>query len=326
MLPMCYPADSMGDYIPNWAMWFVIQTEQYLARSGDRASVDALKPRLVKLVAFLKRYRNSDGLLEKLPKWVFVEWSEANRLVQDVNYPSNMTWAEVLDCMDRLYGMPELAEEAAKVRETVRRQSWTGKWFCDNATRQKDGTLKLSGKCTETCQYYAFFFKTAAPETHPELWKTLVEDFGPLRDTRKTHPAVYPSNAFIGNFLRFELLSRAGLDARLLKETKEYFGAMASKTGTLWENSHDNASCNHGFAGYAAVLYLRGVAGVVSVDAASRTVRVRAPSVREEKCIAKLPVPGGMLEYGWSGLDAQGGPAGEVFKAPAGWRLVKSGR
>ncbi len=262
-LPMCYPSDHPNhNFIPNWAMWFVIELDEYLVRSGDRATVDALKPRLVKLVDYLKTFRNLDGLLEKLPAWIFVEWSEANKLVRDVNYPSNMTWAEVLDCMDRLYGMPELAAEARQVRETIRKQSWNGTWFCDNAVRQKDGTLKLSGKCTETCQYYAFFMHTATPETHPALWKTLVEDFGPQRRETKKHPEIYPANAFIGNYLRLDLLGRAGLGKQILRETKGYFKYMADRTGTLWENDTPHASCNHGFASHAAVFYVRDVLGV----------------------------------------------------------------
>ena len=264
MLPMCYPADfSSGRFIPNWAMWFVLEVDDYRTRGGDRALVERLRPRIFALVDFLKRYRNADGLLEKLPSWVFVEWSHCNKLVQDVNYPSNMTWAEVLDAVDRLYGRPDLAAEAARVRETVRRQSWTGEWFCDNAVRQRDGTLKLSGECTETCQYYAFFFKTATAESHPALWKRLVAEFGPDRYDPKDrtkllrHQEIWPSNAFIGNYLRLELLSRAGLGEQVVKEIRGYFDYMATRTGTLWEHDAPTASCCHGFASYVAVLLAR---------------------------------------------------------------------
>ena len=320
-LPMCYPSDHPNhNFIPNWAMWFVIEIDEYLCRSGDRATVDAMKPRLVRLIDFLKTFRNSDGLLEKLPAWVFVEWSMANKLVQDVNYPSNMTWAEVLDCMDRLYGMPELAAEARKVRETVRKQSWTGSWFCDNAVRQQDGTLKLSGKCTETCQYYAFMFKTATPELYPELWKTLLDDFGPKRKETKKHPEIYFSNAFIGNYLRLELLSRAGLGRQLLDETKGYFSFMAERTGTLWENDTPAASCNHGFASHAAVFYVKNVLGIAAIDARAKTVTVQTTDMPLESCSAVLPVPGGSITYGWT---KKGGKPEEMFSAPQGWRLVR---
>ena len=321
MLPMCYPSDHPDHvFIPNWAMWFVIELDEYLLRSGDRATVDALKPRLVKLVNYLRTFRNSDGLLEKLPSWVFVEWSHANDLVQDVNYPSNMTWAEVLDCMDRLYGLPDCAAEAKKVRETVRKQSWTGTWFCDNAKRQADGTLKLSNDCTETCQYYAFFFKTATPETDPELWKTLLTDFGPARKQTKKHPQIAFSNAFIGNYLRLELLSRAGLGDQLLQETKGYFKYMADRTGTLWENDGAYASCNHGFASHAAVFYVRNILGVAAVDTRAKTVKVQPPTVPLASCSATLPVPDGEIVYGWTVKDGQ---KEETFQAPKGWTLVR---
>ena len=322
MLPMCYPSDHPSrNFIPNWAMWFVIEVDEYLKRSGDRATVEALKPRLMKLVNYLKTFRNADGLLEKLPKWVFVEWSEANRLVQDVNYPSNATWAEVLDCMDRLYGMPELAAEASKVRETVRRQAWTGAWFCDNAVRQKDGALKLSGKCTETCQYYMFLFGVATAASHPQLWRTLLDDFGPKRRTTKKHPEIYFSNAFIGNFLRLELLSRARLDRQLLAETKGYFAYMAERTGTLWENDTPHASCNHGFASHVAVFYVKCVLGIERIDGLAHTVTVRKTDVPLEACEATLPVPGGEIVYGWT---KKGGRLAETFRAPEGWRLVSA--
>ena len=323
MFAMCYPGDFPdGNFIPNWAMWLVLEVEEFKKRGGDPKLVAAFRPKLAKLVDYLKTFRNADGLLEKLPRWVFVEWSRANRLVQDVNYPSNMTWAEVLDAMDRLYGMPELAAEAAKVRETIRRQSWTGKWFCDNAVRQKDGTLKLSGECTETCQYYAFYFRTATPETHPELWRTLVEDFGPRRKETKLHPEIWPSNAFIGNYLRLECLAREGLSAKILEETRDYFLYMAELTGTLWENIGTTASCNHGFASHAAVSCCRDVLGLRAIDPVRKTVVFRPPTDLPLESIAmEIPVEGGTIRAGWRKAD---GRLVEELRLPVGWRRIEA--
>ena len=325
MIPMCYPSDHRnGSFIPNWAMWFVLESEEYLQRSGDRATIEKLRPRFEALVEYLWTFRNADGLLEKLPSWVFVEWSRANKLVQDVNYPSNMTWAGVLDAMARLYGRADLAEEAKRVRETVRRQSWTGKWFCDNAVRQKDGSLKLSGECTETCQYYAFFFGTATKELHPALWKTLVTEFGPQRfsedrKTLKAHPDIWPSNAFIGNYLRLKLLEREGMGNQILAETKGYFKYMADRTGTLWENDTTCASTNHGFASYAAVLLLRSVLGVDKVDLVNRTVTVKDTEVDLDWCEAELPTPDGLIVVKWRKV---GGVRNRTVSVPAGWTVL----
>ena len=325
MIPMCYPSDHPNEmFIPNWAMWFVLESEEYLARSGDREMIERLRPRFEKLVDYLWKFRNEDGLLEKLPQWVFVEWSHSNKLVQDVNYPSNMTWAEMLDAMARLYGREDLADEAKRVRETIRRQSWTGKWFCDNAVRQKDGTLKLSGECTETCQYYAFFFHTATKEFYPELWQTLVSDFGPQRfsedrKTLKSHPEIWPSNAFIGNYIRLMLLGRENMGGQILAESKDFFKYMADRTGTLWENDTTCASCDHGFASYAAVLLLKYVLGIDKVDIVNHTLTLKDTESDLEWCEAELPTSDGMIAFKWR---KDGGVKKRTVSVPPGWAVI----
>ncbi|HID24583.1 MAG TPA: hypothetical protein EYP14_19590, partial [Planctomycetaceae bacterium] len=184
MLPMCYPADHYnGNFIPNWALWFVVQLEEYLARSGDRATVDALRPKVLKLFDYFRRFENADGLLEKLERWVFVEWSAANRFVQDVNYPTNMLYAAALAAAGRMYRLPELEAQAGAIRTTIRRQSFDGEFFVDNAVR-KNGKLQVTRNRTEVCQYFAFFFGVATPESHPKLWARLRDQFGP--DRKKT--------------------------------------------------------------------------------------------------------------------------------------------
>ncbi len=304
MLPMCYPADHPnGNHIPNWAMWFVIQLDEYLKRSGDRATVDALKLRVLALLDYFKRFKNSDGLLEKLPGWIFVEWSHANKLVQDVNYPSNMTYAEVLACVARMYNMPELGAEAEKMRETIRRQSFDGTFFVDNAKRQPDGTLKPTGERTETCQYYAFFFHTATPQTHAALWETLRADFGPDRRETKKHPEIHFANAFIGNYLRLELLSRQELTAQILDETKGYFLKMADLTGTLWENDTTVASCCHGFASHVERLMFRDVLGIRSVDRVNKRVEISFADVPLQSCSGTIPVGDREVRVTWHKAD-----------------------
>ena len=155
------------------------ELEEYGARSGNRATVEALRPRVLKLFDFFKAYENQDGLLEKLPSWVFVEWSAAAGFVQDVNYPTNMLYAGVLTAAGRMYHMPELAAKADRIREVIRRQSFDGHFFVNNAVRNKSGKLDVTRNRTEVCQYYAFFFRVATPQSHPELWRILRDKFGP---------------------------------------------------------------------------------------------------------------------------------------------------
>ncbi len=251
MLPMCYPADHyVPSFIPNWAMWYLLELEEYLGRTGDRALIDAAKERMYALLSYLRGFENEYGLLEQLEGWIFVEWSEANKLVQDVSFCSNMLYAAFKRTLARLYGDEALTREAEAIKKNILELSMTPSgFFCDNAYR-KDGKLVLSGERTETCQYYAFFFDVASPETHPQLLKTMIEDFGYDRKITGKYPEIHPSNAFIGNYLRLELLLRFGYREELYNNIKGYFSYMAETTGTLWEFVGTSASCNHGFASH----------------------------------------------------------------------------
>ncbi len=257
MLPMCYPSDhNDGNFIPNWAMWFVLELEDRLfCRKGDREFVLSFRQRVYDLLDWFLPYENADGLLEKLPRWVFIEWSKANELTQDISFPSNMLYARMLEAAARIFEDAALAEKAARLKDMIRRRSFDGIYFVDNEV-YRDGVPVSTGEHTETCQYYAFFCGVATPDTYPELWQTLVNDFGPDRAQKGLHPEVYPANAFIGNYLRLFLLEENRLFDKLLSETKGYFFYMAERTGTLWENVSEQASCNHGFAS-CAVRFIR---------------------------------------------------------------------
>ena len=301
MLPMCYPSDHPNqNHIPNWAMWFVVELEEYLHRSGDRAMIDAAKPRVYALIDYFKPFLNEDGLLEKLTRWVFVEWSHANNLVQDVSYPSNMLYAHMLDVAGRLYNDAALNEQAEQVRETIRQQSFDGEYFIDNAIRGKGGKLALSGEHTEACQYYAFFTHTATPESHPDLWKRLRDEFGPVRKQTNAYADVPFANAFIGNYLRNELLSREGLSAQILNEVVDFYLPMADLTGTLWENMTTVASCNHGFASHIAHVLYRDVLGVYDISPAEKMVTLRMIDSGLEQCKGSIPVGDESVDVEWT--------------------------
>lgn len=319
MLPMCYPSDPYrGDHIPNWAMWFVLELEEYLARSGDRELVNRLRPRVEALMEYFARHENTDGLLEKLEGWIFVEWSEANKLVQDVNYPTNMLYAAALDAGGRVYGNPSWTRKAESMRQTINRQSFDGTFYRDHARRLPDGTLELRPERTEVCQYYAFFFNTTTPDQRPQLWKTLVEEFGPIRRETKAHPEIFACNQLPGNMLRIEILSRYGESARIHREALGYWQEMAETTGTLWEHDRPQASCNHGFASHAAVVLRRDILGLREINHQERTVTFALPDNPLGHCRGSFPTAEGEIVVEWK--------RGEKPRLilPPGWRSVSA--
>ncbi|RJP19074.1 MAG: hypothetical protein C4527_28100 [Candidatus Omnitrophota bacterium] len=299
MLSMCYPADhNDGVFIPNWALWFVVELEEYAARSGDHDMIDDLKAKVYRLFDYFKKFKNSDGLLEKLESWVFVEWSAANQFVQDVNYPSNMLYAATLAAAGRIYGDSHLLEQADCIRETIRKQSFDGEFFVDNAVREK-GELKPTRNRTEVCQYFAFFFDIANPTTHETLWNNLATQFGPKRKQTKAFTEIHEANAFIGNVLRLEILSRYGRCQQILDESIDYNLYMAERTGTLWENVGAYASCNHGFASHIVHTLYRDVLGLYRIDSVHKKIKIRLTDLAMDWCEGSLPIGDGRISMQW---------------------------
>ena len=324
MIPMCYPADvslTAPYWIANFALWSVIQLQELIQRSGDRSVADLYRERAQGILGWFRKNANADGLLEDLPGWVFVEWSDAARFTKGINFPSNMIYIRFLDAFAEIYGAADCAKEAGRLRAMIRELSWNGEWFRDNAVRNAAGVLEYPGECTEVCQYFAFLSKTATPQSHPELWRRLVEELGPKR-TKGAHPRLWPSNMLFGYSVRFGLLSEAGLSARVLDEVKSCFLPMAEKTGTLWESvGTDGFSCCHGFPCQAAWLLVRDALGVKSVDRRTRTIHASAPEgISLEWCEATLPVSRDeSVTVKWR-RGSDGHPVyGSVL--PQGWKL-----
>ena len=247
MVPMCYPAEALQkQFIPNWAMFLIIQLDEAARTRTLPAAWRPLVERRVKgLVRYFRKFENDLGLLEKLESWVFVEWSKSNEFVQDVNFPTNMLYAMTLRSAARLLGDAKLDAQAQRIETTVRAMAWRNGRFIDNAVRDKDGKLNVTDHASEVCQYYAFFTGVASPARETALWRRLVRaDYGPL----------YPANVFVGKIMRFQLLLENHEFTAARREVLKNYVPMARTTGTLWELFEKNVSCNHGFTSYIAVL------------------------------------------------------------------------
>lgn len=328
MIPMCYPADAViaePHWIPNFALWAVLELDEYARRSGDRETVARFRHLADGLLDWFRRYRNADGLLENLPGWVFLGWGGNESDVKySVSYATNMLYARFLDAFAAVYGRPELTKESESVRRAVRAASWNGEWFRDFAVREADGSLKVADSCSEGCQYFAFFSGVATPATHPELWKRLCTSFGP-KHGNAAFPKIAQTDLLFGYCLRFDLLSRAGLSVEVLNELKACFLPMAEKTGTLWEAMRSTSvgfSCDHGFTAFAADLLARHALGVRRIDRTAKTVAIRVPDACPlDWCEGRIPVSATeTVNVQWR---RKGGRTAVEAVLPDGWRRVE---
>lgn len=257
ILPMCYPSDKnhKEEYIPQWTMWYILEVEEYINKRGHSDAKEAFKQSIYDLLDFYKQYENEDGLLERLPNWNFVEWSEANSWTWDVNYPTNFLYAQVLECIWKLYEDEECLKRSNEVRKVAIEQSFNGTYFMDHAVRDENGKLCLQKDASEACQYYAVLFGgiDIHSEEYKELKHLILNVFTPRR-AEDVMPEIFQVNAFIGAYLRLETLCKMKEYELLLKDVEDFFGEMDERTGTLWEYRELKGSQDHGFASYAYVV------------------------------------------------------------------------
>lgn len=264
MLPKSFPSEHEGTpYIPNWAMWFVIELYSYYTRTSDNELVKKAKQKVYDLLAFFKDYTNEYGLLENLPSWVFIEWSVCNweEYVCGVNFPTNMLYVKMLEVIAELYSDDALNKTAQELRKTILDLSFNGEYFVDNAIRKNGKLEKCLNHTSETCQYYALFFGFKPSD---DFANNMRLNFGPLRPQNYLEH-IGRSNMFVGNYLRFIWLCEEGYYDTVINETFEYFAKMVEQTGTLWEHDSPKESCNHGFPSVAAAFLLRCVVGYDTV-------------------------------------------------------------
>ena len=262
VLPMTCPSDIQmvngnGRFIPQWAMWYVIETYEYLTYRNKAMDKELFRESIFKFTAYLEKFENELGLLEKLESWNFVEWSDANKWTHDVNFPTNFLYAHLLTCVGKLYDMPSLTVKADKIRATARKLSFDGEVFIDNAVRNDKGELIRTNNCSEACQYYALLFGGVSidDEKYAFLKEQVHTNF---LSFDKKHRNFTPVNAFIGLYLRLVFLMDYG-DGELLKNDLVYFfGGMVEETSTLWEyRQRGVGSQDHGFASLACIAVVK---------------------------------------------------------------------
>lgn len=297
MVPMCYPADSYdGNFIPNWALFYIIEVANLARREGNKENALAHKANIEGIFAYFKDFENEFGLLENLEAWVFVEWSKANddEFLSGVNFPSNMMYGYALKEAGWLLGDSRLIEKGEEVLQNVNDLAWDGEFYVDNAVRE-NGILKQTRNISEACQYYAFFTGTASLSNRVELFETLLASFGAKRDDTTVYPYVHKSNAFIGNFLRLMMLAENGAKNRLDEECVAYFSKMASLTGSLWEKDYPRGcSLNHGFASFVANLLVDYLCGYQGNE--GKWLHFSSPAV-DIDCHLEIPLGEDVLVY-----------------------------
>lgn len=322
MIPMVYPSDIKpynSGYIPQWALWYVIELGDFVKRRTD-TDVSKYRTLCYDLFEWFGKYENSDGLLEKLPGWNLIEWSQASDWIDDVNYPTNMLYSLSLRIAGDLFGDPSLFEKAENIKNKILEQSFDGEFFVDNALRNESGELIVTKNRSEICQYFAYFCKILNPndKKFEKLIGTIVNVFGADREKKKIMPEIVYAQPFIGYYVRMVVLLDLQKYDNVISDIKGYFLNMANTTGTLWEfDSVEKArgSLNHGFASFAGVALIYALAGISAIKYDEKKLLIDRSYLADADFRLKIAVDGGFIEVVKKGQEKK-------ISVPDGWETV----
>lgn len=282
LLPMVYPSGACAytetGFIPQWALWFFVELE-HRYKTREEFSVEEYKDLAYGLLSWYEQFENSDGLLEHIPGWNLLEWSAAQEWFNDVNYPTNMLYYKFINIVGELFADETVKEKASHIKDEIIKQSFNGEFFVENAVRNSNGELVPTENISETCQYFAYFcniisFDDADYKAHRDAVVNVLGS-NPMKNVK--YPDMVPSAAFIGNYMRIELLLGIGEYKVVLDDVERFFLKMAETTGTLWENADFGneiwgESLDHGFASCAGVYLVMACAGIRKINYKDRVV------------------------------------------------------
>lgn len=302
--PVCYPSGfgNQNCFIPNWPLFLILELDEYVRRSGDTGMLAAYKPVIQKLFSHFAEYENSNGLLENLPGFVFVEWSAANleEYKRPISVATNALYAQALKCAGELYGVKEWVGKADHLQSLMRCNAFTGIWFSDSLHYNAEQTLIPGALFSEANQYYCFWTGMSKRKDQPQLVQRLITECGPSPVQPFSNGELANAGVFIGYFLRFDLLAQWGEHSRLLQEMRVLFMHMIHNgPGTLWEHASSSDSVCHGFASHAGVSLVRDILGLHAPDELKRVVRLAPQPCDLKWCKGILPSIGGTISMEW---------------------------
>ncbi len=294
MLPGTFPCCCCGgeqsdpELMYTWSLFVLLELTDYYRRTGDEALKRDFAARVEAFMEASRSLMNDLGVLEDIPGSVFIDWSASNNRAntEAVCTAANGLYAMVAQRLGEMYGVDAYREEAARIRRIFReayRKVKESKYdlftmypFMPDSMTVEDGALAGKGAYSEAAQYYCFWTGLLRREDAPDLWKALVERFGPMPERYRgtMQLAVGNCGVFFGHMMRFELLARFGETALLEREMKHLCGYMTGHDpGTFWETLGGTDSRNHGFGAHYGVVLMRDFLGMDIPDCREKTLR-----------------------------------------------------
>ncbi|MCL5097873.1 MAG: hypothetical protein M1608_10190 [Candidatus Omnitrophica bacterium] len=244
MMQIAYPmhVKYFATIIPSGPFFWVLHLGLNELYSGDIELVKSMLPAMRRTLDAFDSFRDDDGLLENMPFWIFLDYSDVR--TDGVSVAMNGLYAKALDEAARLEQLAGdsaradlFASRANQARASLNRYCAGDSFYPDVLTRNAAKKLAPSKEACETTQYYVMWCDVPPPDRMRRMWLELRDDFIPT-PLKKVQPIRGLTRGGLYTFMeRMEVSARLGDYPALARDIKAMFLPMVdSAPGTLWED------------------------------------------------------------------------------------------
>jgi len=224
------PVTSHVNTIMDYTFYWFISIDQYFQYTGDKAFLVEMQPRMQTLMDYVESRLNEDGMAEGKPDdWIFVDWTEFPMHKRDTLCFEQILLYRAYTAMVR----PSfLARNMDKMKKYVNKAVSVAKKTIETFWNEEKGAYMHAvedGKMNEQITKFPNMMSLIMMYSTDERAQRIL-------DNVMLNPDVPPITTPYMRFYELEALCRMGLQEKVLKEMKAYWGGMLREGATsFWE-------------------------------------------------------------------------------------------
>lgn len=303
-----YPSGNRNvSPIPFYNLQWIRSFEDYRWFTGDEELERGWWPNILHALRWFSAFVNADGLLERVPHWMYIELGEGPDTGRQpgagaINTSLNLVYLDVLRSVQAMGRRladdrfeDELRQRTARLESALRDQLWD-----ESAGAYLDAAGAGPGKSrvlSEGTSAHALLH--LEPPGSPRAERILAQAF--------TDPRFVRASPFAMNFV-LRALDRHGQTALGLKLIRERYRNFV-RTGTTWEHweSHHLSpegfpvahSFSHAWGAAPLAFFVRAVCGIRPDSPGWRSVAIRPDLAGLQRAAVSIRTPRGILRASW---------------------------
>ncbi|HTD53402.1 MAG TPA: family 78 glycoside hydrolase catalytic domain, partial [Thermoanaerobaculia bacterium] len=312
--PMCAPGDfSVADFlsIPDFTLAWILAADRHHLYADDSRLARELLPAIERAVSWFERWLDADGLLARVPGWVFLDWAEHDKRGEVTAL--NAAFVAALRAAARITRLDSRAEEAERldrladsVAAAINERLWDERRGVYVDARHRGAPSRRVSQLANAC---AIANGIAPAQRWSRILSAILDPQRVTRTRRRPSEKAAPFDPKsgvieaqpYGSHLLHRALAAAGRHGELLDHIRSRWGPMLDSGSTFWETWEAKGwdSRCHGYSSTPAFELSSEILGVCPIAPGFARFRVAPHPAGLEWAEGVFPTPRGPIGISW---------------------------